>query len=177
MNKEIWKDVKGYEGLYQISNLGRVKSLRYNKSQKEKILKAGSGTHGYQLVVLCKKGKHKTTLIHRAVAYTFIPNPNNFPDVNHKDENKSNNCVENLEWCTKKYNQNYGNRNKKCSEIMGKQVEVFKDGISFGLFKSVRELEKKSLKLFGTILFHGAISLVCNGKQVEYKGFTVKYIK
>ena len=114
-------------------------------------------------------------LIHRLVANAFIPNPNNFPDVNHKDENKLNNCIKNLEWCTKKYNQNYGNRNKKCSEIQGKSVEIFKNGISLGVFKSVRELEKQSLELFGTILFHNAISLVCNNKKTKYKDFTFKY--
>ena len=95
---EIWKDIKGYEGLYQISNTGKVKSLTRcinSKSGrklliKEKIRKTTTTTAGYEYVVLAKKGKNKTLLIHRLVAENFIPNPNNYSCVNHIDENKSN---------------------------------------------------------------------------------------
>ena len=107
---EIWRDIKGYEGIYQISNKGRVKSLHYGK---EKIL-SPSKHSGYFFVRLFKKGeKPKEFDIHRLVAQAFLPNPDNLPIVNHKDENKLNNNVENLEWCNSEYNLNYGNRNER----------------------------------------------------------------
>lgn len=111
MNEE-WKDVVGYEGLYQVSNLGRVKTsfkpIKCHKNSirfgKEKILSSKIEKNGYERVNLSKDGERKTYSIHRLVAQAFIPNPNNLPQINHKDENKLNNCVENLEWCTAKYN-------------------------------------------------------------------------
>lgn len=119
--EEEWRDIAGYEGLYKVSNLGRVKSLGNGNSNnsnncKERILKAGKNSRGYLQVHLCKNGKYKTYKIHRLVAIVFIPNPNNLPQVNHKDENKENNYVENLEWCDRKYNVNYGTRNKRVTE-------------------------------------------------------------
>ncbi len=111
--KEIWKDIEGYEGLYQVSNLGRVKSLNYKRTGKEKILIYRKHKNGYIYIGLCKDGIVKSFRVHRLVAKTFISNPNNYEEVNHKDEDKSNNCVENLEWCNPKYNANYGNRNEK----------------------------------------------------------------
>lgn len=110
--KEIWKDVKGYEGKYQISNLGRVKSLNYARRKQVRILRPGiQKKTGYISVSLLKEGKQKTKTIHRLVAEAFIPNPKNLKQINHKDENKQNNCVNNLEWCSAKYNSNYGHRN------------------------------------------------------------------
>lgn len=104
---EFWKDVSGYEGLYQVSNLGRVKSLprtvrtRYGTGvRKEKILQGGSYPNGYVFVCLCKDGEKKMRMIHRLVAEAFIPNPLNLPTVNHRDGNKQHNWVGNLEWCT-----------------------------------------------------------------------------
>ena len=115
--EEEWRDIEGYEGLYQVSNLGRVKSLRNNHGQfREKILKPGKNKLGYLQVNLYKEGKIKRCLVHRLVAETFIPNVNNYTQVNHKDENKTNNCVSNLEWCNRKYNMNYGTRSKRASE-------------------------------------------------------------
>ena len=114
--EEEWRDIKGYEGYYQISNMGRVKSLNYRRTGKEGILKAGDNGHGYLFVVLCKDGKDNTCRINRLVAQAFIPNPDNLPEVNHKDENKKNNCVENLEWCSKSYNINYGTGIKRRAE-------------------------------------------------------------
>ena len=117
---EEWRDVVGYEGLYQVSNLGRIKSLNYNHTGKEGILKLIYGKDGYVKISLCKKGeKPETFLVHRLVAIAFIPNPNNLPEVNHiidDFEHRSDNRVENLEWCTRDYNCNYGSRNKKVSE-------------------------------------------------------------
>ena len=119
--EEVWKDIEGYEGMYQVSNLGRVKSLeRYYVSCRgltqllhEKILKQYIKKTGYVHIVLCKNGVHKTYLLHRIVASAFLPNPDNLPQINHKDENQLNNTVSNLEWCTSSYNINYGNRTQK----------------------------------------------------------------
>lgn len=102
---EIWKDIEGYEGLYQVSNLGRVKSLNYNKTRKEKILSCGD-KNGYLFVVLCKNGKHKQFQVHRLVAQEFVPNPENKPYVDHINTIKNDNRVENIRWCTHKENCN-----------------------------------------------------------------------
>lgn len=118
--KEIWRDIKGYEGLYKVSNYGRIKSLErkdcLGRSKKEKILKLSEDKDGYLLITLHKNKKVKTFKVHRLVAETFVPNPNNYPIINHKDENKINNHVSNLEWCTVKYNNNYGTRNERSSK-------------------------------------------------------------
>lgn len=123
--KEIWKDIKGYEGLYQISNYGRVKSMKryvqgYRKDLRNEMILKAENHNGYKKIILTKDRYRKKFFVHRLVAMAFIPNPNNYPIINHKDENRSNNCVENLEWCTHEYNLNYGNRNKKLSELMPK---------------------------------------------------------
>ena len=102
-NKEEWKPIKGYEGLYEVSNYGNVKSLKDNK-----LLRKQYHSSGYIQFSFGGK-KHYA---HRLVAMAFLPNPNKLPVINHKDEDKTNNFVENLEWCTIKYNCNYGNRNK-----------------------------------------------------------------
>lgn len=109
---EIWKDIEGYNGLYQISNLGRVKSLgRRGKgcSLEDRILKHAINKDGYHLVNL-KDINHvaKWFTVHRLVAIHFIPNPNDYKEINHKDEIKGNNIVTNLEWCTREYNVSYG---------------------------------------------------------------------
>lgn len=107
MIEEIWKSIEGYPK-YEVSNLGNIRSLNYRHTNKVKILKPHTNNNGYLLINLYQMGKMKTVQIHRLVAETFIPNPDNLPVVNHKDENKHNNCVDNLEWCTHKYNSNYG---------------------------------------------------------------------
>ena len=101
--KEEWKDVIGYEGLYQISNLGRVKSIRKNI-----ILRCSNTTTGYKKIELCVNGKVKTFKVHRLVGFAFIPNPENKPNINHKDGNPINNYIENLEWCTQRENVIHG---------------------------------------------------------------------
>ena len=107
---ELWKDVKGYEGKYQISNLGNVKSLRYKGSYISKNLVPKTNNDGRLWVELWKSGKGKPMLIHRLVGEAFIPNPDNLPQINHKDENPKNNVVWNLEWCTGEYNIQYSAR-------------------------------------------------------------------
>ena len=112
MEQEIWKDIKGFEGLYQISNLGRVKSLQklYKKPQSHyRILSLSLNSSGYLSVYLrSSNGRDHRYTIHRLVANAFIDNPNNYPCINHKDENKQNNRVDNLEWCSYSYNNAYG---------------------------------------------------------------------
>lgn len=122
--EEIWKSIEGYEGLYEISNYGRVKSLerkilagkgcnhKYNTLKERYIATKCYGK--YPAVVLCKNGITKRQTIHRLVARAFLPNPNNLPCINHKDENKLNNRADNLEWCSYKYNNEYHNRVQKC---------------------------------------------------------------
>lgn len=116
MENEIWRNIEGYEGLYQVSNQGNVRSLNYKQTGMVQVLKPGKHTRGYLLVTLYKDGKAKGCKVHRLVAQAFLPNPDNLPQVNHKDENPSNNRVENLEFCTAKYNTNYGSRNQRASE-------------------------------------------------------------
>ena len=106
MLDEIWKDIENYENVYQISNIGRVR--RIYKNGNTKILKQDITKRGYCRISLSKNQKHKHYQIHRLVAKAFIPNPNNYPIVNHKDENPMNNNVDNLEWCTYSYNTLYG---------------------------------------------------------------------
>ena len=118
---EEWKSIPGYEGLYEVSNLGRVRSVdRYVKYlngmihlHKGKVLSPGIRSDGYLQVSLCCNGKYKTIAVHRLVAQAFIENPDNLPEINHKDEDKTNNSVDNLEWCDRSYNNTYGTRQDK----------------------------------------------------------------
>lgn len=130
--KEVWKDIAGYEGLYQVSNFGRVRSLervvQHMHSGKLTLpskLKEPSFDGRYLFVVLSKDGKRKQFSIHRLVAETFIPNPDGLPCVNHKDENKTNNHVDNLEWCTYKYNTHYGTNIERARKKKGKAVNQY----------------------------------------------------
>lgn len=114
---EIWKYIPGYEGLYQVSNQGNVRSVdriikdtNRTRLYKGKPLKQFLDHKGYKVVTLSKQGSLKVIKVHRLVAMAFIPNPESYPEINHKDENKINNSVENLEWCTTQYNTSYGTR-------------------------------------------------------------------
>ena len=115
--KRVWKDIPGYEGKYQVSNTGQVKSLNYRQTGKTKILKLSTSKDGYKNIGLCKNGKRTNYQVHRLVAQAFLDNPNNYKEVNHKDENKANNTVWNLEYCDHKYNCNYGTFNYKMRQL------------------------------------------------------------
>lgn len=115
--EEVWKDIKGYEGKYQVSNLGRIKSLSYRNTGISKIL-VPKINKGYYEIGLYLNGIRKMFFVHRLVALTFIPNPNNLPQINHIDEDKTNNCVDNLEWCTQAYNNIYGTRLERVSSSL-----------------------------------------------------------
>ena len=116
--QEIWKDINGFEGKYQVSNLGNVRSF----CRGDHLLRLNGGKK-YIQVILCNNGKIYGRLVHRLVAEAFIPNPNNLPCVNHKDENPKNNCADNLEWCTYKYNNEYNERVVKCKEKISKTLK------------------------------------------------------
>ena len=168
--EEIWKDKKDYEGHYQVSNWGRVKSIKFGK---EIILKQ-SIRHGYYYVCLSKNGIVKTYLVHCLVAEAFIDNSDNLPQVNHKDENKLNNSVDNLEWCDAKYNCNYGTRTERLSksQINGKRSKIViqynLDGTFVREWPSAMECERNGYKNTG-------ISKCCLGKLKTYKGYIWKY--
>lgn len=158
--KEEYRDIKGYEGLYQVSNLGNVKSLKFGK---EKILIPTKKSCGYLIVGLFKQGKRKFCLVHRLVAEAFIENTNKLPQVNHKDENKTNNQFTNLEWCDNKYNINYGTRTEKTT----KQVMCVETGV---VYPSAKEVERQ----LG--FAQSNISNACNGKIKTCGGYTWKYV-
>jgi len=113
-----WRDIEGWEGLYQVSNKGRVKSLPRKGSPKTNILKDDEVRGGYRSVALCNNTFRKTVSVHRLVATAFIPNSNNLPEVNHIDEDKTNNNDWNLEWCTKLHNRNHGTMTERQRESM-----------------------------------------------------------
>ena len=160
---EVWCPIKGFEGLYEVSDQGRVRSLKFGK---ERILKPVRTPKGYLQVSLYKNGKMKPIRIHRLVAQTFIPNPDNLPEVNHKDENKENNSVHNLEWCDSKYNNNYGTRTDRCSKPV---LQFTKSGEFVKEWKSAMDVERN----LG--YFHNNISYCCTGRYKSAYGFIWKY--
>lgn len=184
--EEIFKDIVGYEGLYQVSNLGRVKALGNGKSNnsKEKILKPYKSKNGYLKVNLHKESEIKHFLIHRLVAIHFLPNPNNYPCVNHKDENKENNCVDNLEWCDVHYNNTYNERHKKVGEknvVSMKGVHINRKDFSKEVIQM--DLEGNEINRFPSTneaqrqlgVSQSSISQCCNGKRQTAYGFRWQY--
>ena len=178
--EEIWKDIPDYEGWYQISNLGRVRSLdRYVngngitcKKQKMRgvILKPMKDKLGYLRVHLKKNTKNKSFLVHRLVAISFIPNPDNLPYVNHIDENPSNPNVNNLEWCTEQYNVCYGNGVAKTAKSKWRRVIQYD--------KEMNEIARfDSLKAASAHIgiAQQNISAVCRGRAKYCGGFLWKY--
>lgn len=177
VDKEVWIDIQGYEGLYQISNLGNVKSLaRYRKNNgdsktfvKERILKQSKNNKGYSTIQLCKNGIAKPYSVHRLVATAFVPNPNNLPEVNHKDEDKNNNNFNNLEWVSTKDNINYGTRNKRSAITKGYKVQAFNDEEELIMeFDSMCEAERQ------TGINQQNISRCCANKSKHAGGYVWK---
>ena len=159
---ETWRDVHGYEGLYKVSNKGNVRSVdRINhigRKYSGRMLRPRYHTNGYLQVDLRKGGIRKSKLIHRLVAEVFIPNQNNYLEINHKDEDKSNNNVENLEWCTREYNMNHGTRNARASQTQSKKVKAI--NIKTGeviAFNSGKEAKSKGG------YSRGCVSQACQG--------------
>lgn len=142
---ETWKDIDGYEGFYQVSNLGRVRSLdrfakKWDGEKKVKgvLLKQAKNIKGYLFVQLFRGGVGKMKTVHRLVADAFLPNPGGLPQINHKDEDKSNNYVDNLEWCDGLYNARYGTRNLRAGSSSSKAVLIMNaDGSEYGRYSSV----------------------------------------
>ena len=154
------KDIVGYEGLYAITRDGRVWSYRNNKFLKPGLV------GGYHQVNLCKEEKKKRYYIHRLVAEAFIPNLDNLPQVNHKDECKSNNCVENLEWCDAKYNNNYGTHTERSVKKRSKPIYCEELDRTFnGMAQAARELG----------LNQGNISRCCKGIYKTTGGYHFRY--
>lgn len=179
--EEIWKDITGYEGRYQVSNLGNIKSLPHSReifsrgykqvvNYKEKLLKPSMGP--YKLVTLSKNKVKEYKLVHRLVAEAFIPNPKNLPYVNHKDENKHNNCVDNLEWCTAKYNTNYGNgaemRKQTKRKLCGKCIDQY--DISGNLIDILETAHSKEPEFMAKRIIE-----CCKRRRKAYKGFIWVY--
>lgn len=167
--------INNYENNYLVSKCGDVYSI-----QSKKILKPYTDKDGYQIVGLFNNGKQKKCKIHRIVATAFIPNPNNYSQVNHKDENPANNFVENLEWCDCSYNINYGNRNNKVAESLRKnplkkrrKVSCYDTNMNLiKTYPSLRSVEKDGYN-------RGAVYLNCNNKSKTktYKSYIWKYVE
>lgn len=177
---EIWKDIKDYEGKYQISNLGNIKSLPrqmgFYSNSNIKIINGYIKKEGYFQVDLYKDNHRKKFYTHRLVAKAFIYNPNNYPQINHKDENKSNNTVDNLEWCTAKYNINYGSRTENAKKNKINHSKLSKKILQYDInnnfikeFPSSMEIQRE-LGLFSTSIIRN-----CKRKTKTVGGFIWKY--
>lgn len=184
--EEVWKPIKDFEGYYEVSNLGNVRSVDrivevQSKNQfgsyttkrlcKGTILRPSTNNFGYPYVLLCKDGKYTTLYVHRLVAQAFLPNPDSLPEVNHIDEDKTNNRVTNLEWCSSKYNSNYGTRNKTISTTRGKVVSMYDmEGNKLNTFKSARSAARSLNKKTAA-----GITMCCKGKRKTAYGYIWKY--
>ena len=185
---EVWKDVKGYEGIYQVSNLGRVKSLSrlitYSDGRsyqsKEKVLSSPLSSDGYPHVHFKVKDDDRTVKVHRLVAEAFVDNPNNYSEINHIDEVKHNNIFSNLEWCTRKQNMNHGtiierilrhpNRIKTLEESKRPIIAINIETGNEIRFSSVSEADKRGFK-------RRNIWSAINGNDLSHKNHVWLYEK
>ena len=157
---EQWKPVKDFEGLYEVSNLGNVKSLCDKRG--ERLRKLVPDKNGYMTVCLKKEGRYYNKKVHRLVATAFLENSNNYPHVNHKDLDKANNVIENLEWCSAKYNNLYKDK-YKCTN---KAVRMLDENLNtLKVFESIR----LAAKVTGTN--ETSISMVLHGKRKRAGGY------
>ena len=190
MISEIWRtavyDDEIYEGLYKVSNLGKILSLNYKNTGKAKLMNPSKTTDGYLQVCLSKNKEYKKCYVHRLVAETFLENPENLPEVNHKDENKKNNFVflnedgsvdkekSNLEWKNHRDNCNHGTRNERVAKantngkLSKKVLQLSLTGELICEYPSTRECERNGFN-------HGAVAACCRGEKPQYKGFIWKY--
>lgn len=184
--EEIWKDIEGYEGKYQVSSFGRVRSLdrmvptvhNATRMVKGKTLTPWTDRYGYHHVNLWRDCKMKSQQVHRLVATAFIKNPDGLPEVNHKNEDKTDNRADNLEWCNTRYNINYGNRSHKVSQtrisnaMLGLRVEqLTMDGQHVRTFDSIREASRVSGADKSVIV------RVCKGRLQSAGGYRWRYIE
>ena len=163
--EETWKTVAGFHGKYFASSIGRVKN-KNGLIIRQRIQKKRGG---YAVVDLWDNSKRYCKRVHRLVAEAFLCNPNHYKEVNHKDENSSNNCVENLEWCSSKYNCNYGSRIRRIGKKLSKPVAQIKDGKVVAVWESIRAAHKAGYT-------RDSIFKCCNGKYKQHKGFQWKYV-
>lgn len=175
---EVWKDIEGFEDSYQISNMGRFRSKDRHarihdgvRRVKGKILCPIRCKNGYMEVQMSKGQKRTVMLLHRAVAKAFIPNPDNLPEVNHKDEDITNNCADNLEWCTSKYNANYGSRNARMMENRV-FVPVIQKALD-GTFIKQWDCMTRACEAVGADI--SSMIRVCKGKQHTCRGYKWEY--
>lgn len=178
MNNEIWKDLKDYEGLYQVSNFGRIRNISRLVNDngglniiKQKILKPSKDSSGYLQIVLTKNKIRKSYKVHRLIALTFIPNPKNFLQINHKNENKLDNRAENLEWCTHKYNCNYGTRNYRCTKHCYHKINQYDNNFNF--IKTYNSLKEAELE---TGIKYQCISACCRKIINQSGGYIWRYL-
>lgn len=168
MKEEIFKEIAGYEGLYEVSNFGNVRSLKYGKTRTLKHYKT---RNGYQQVDLYKNSKRNHHYIHRLVATAFIENPDNLPEINHKDEDKTNNVVSNLEWCDHIYNSNHGTRNERVADALSeKVVQLTLEWEFIKEWESVNECGRNGFD-------KSNVSACCNGKRKTHNGYRWMFAK
>lgn len=177
---EQWKDIEGYEGYYQVSSEGKIRSLDRvinGRLIKGKKIKPKHDGKGYLVLALCKGGKQKYYKVNRLVALTFLPNPKKFPCTNHKDCNPTNNRVENLEWCDYTYNNHYANRIEKARIKMVNNPKISKevykytlDGDLIAKYPSANEAQRDM-----GINYSRGVSMCCRGIIPTYKGYKWSY--
>ena len=182
---EVWRPVRDFEGLYEVSNLAQVRSVdrivrganavsdSYETHRKGRILKPAMASNGYLFVVLCKDGKHTHATVHRLVAEAFMPNPDNLPEINHKDEDKTNNLPSNLEWCDRKYNVNYGTSIDRRAPKFFKPIEqLTMAGQHVAYYNSISEF----VRLHNGKYRAGNIYMAAQGKNKSSYGYRWRYV-